>query len=254
MLEKNSIIVYMVYSRGIWNMKKGFTLSEVLVTMGIVGLISALTIPAIMKDYKNKVMAASIEKTYSQLSDATKAIMADEMADSLYKTRLATYDKDCGTDKAQGACYFLPKYFKTTKTGCGTKAYSPNNVCLGDVYQTMDGSHKTKVNASDTEGELEVVTSFGYCIQTTNGATICDAYNVANGIPTYMIDTNGPAEPNMAGKDFFTVDLMSDGIVADYGRGTVGPERCGTITSAAWHEWSAGCLNKIMQAGWRMNY
>ena len=44
------------------------------------------------------------------------------MADSLYKTRLATYDKDCGTDKAQGACYFLPKYFKTTKTGCGTKA------------------------------------------------------------------------------------------------------------------------------------
>ena len=68
MLEKNSIIVYMVYSRGIWNMKKGFTLSEVLVTMGIVGLISALTIPAIMKDYKNKVMAASIEKTYSQLS------------------------------------------------------------------------------------------------------------------------------------------------------------------------------------------
>lgn len=244
----------MVYSWGDWNMKKGFTLSEVLVTMGIVGLISALTIPAIMKDYKNKVMAASIEKTYSQLSDATKAIMADEMADSLYKTRLATNDAYCGTDKAQGACYFLPKYFKTTKKGCGTKAYSPNNVCLGDSYQTMDGAHKTKISASDTTGDAGVVTTFGYCIQTTNGATICGGYNQTNGIPTYVIDTNGPAEPNMAGRDFFTVDLMTDGTVADYGLGGSAPENCGKNISSAWHEWSAGCLNKIMQAGWRMNY
>ena len=82
-------------------MKKGFTLAEVLVTMGIVGLISVLTIPAIMKDYKNRVLVSSLEKTYSQLSDATKAIMAEEMAESLYKTRLATNNRKCGTELTQ---------------------------------------------------------------------------------------------------------------------------------------------------------
>ena len=235
-------------------MKKGFTLAEVLVTMGIVGLISALTIPAIMKNYKNRIFAASIEKAYSQLSDATKAIMADEMADSLYKTRLAMYNRNCDTDNAEGACYFLPKYFKTTKKGCGTKAYSPDNVCLGDVYQNLDGTYKTKVNASDTEGKYEVVTSFGYCVQTTNGFTICGTHNVANGISTYIIDTNGPAEPNVAGRDLFTFDLQADGTVADYGGLSRTPEDCGKINVDGFWGWSAGCLNKIMQAGWRMDY
>lgn len=235
-------------------MKKGFTLAEVLVTMGIVGLISVLTIPAIMKDYKNRVLVSSLEKTYSQLSDATKAIMAEEMAESLYKTRLATNNRKCGTDDAEGPCYFLTKYFKTTKVGCGTKAFSSDNVCLGDIYQNLDGTLKTKINNSDKDGQYEVVTTFGYCVQTTNGATICGGYNSANGIPTYIIDTNGPAEPNIAGRDLFTFDLQADGTVADYGGLARTPDDCGKINVDGFWGWSAGCLNKVMQAGWKMNY
>ena len=37
-----------------FNKKFGFTLSEVLITLGIVGIVAALTIPAIMKNYKNR--------------------------------------------------------------------------------------------------------------------------------------------------------------------------------------------------------
>ena len=36
------------------NMKKAFTLAEVLITLSIIGLISVLTIPSLVKNYKNK--------------------------------------------------------------------------------------------------------------------------------------------------------------------------------------------------------
>ena len=58
-------------------MKKGFTLSEVLITLGIVGLIAALTIPAVMKNYKNRLYVSQLQKVYSQLSDATKSVISD---------------------------------------------------------------------------------------------------------------------------------------------------------------------------------
>ena len=49
-------------------MKQGFTLSEVLITLGIVGIVAVLTIPGVMKNYKNRLYTAQLEKVYSQYS------------------------------------------------------------------------------------------------------------------------------------------------------------------------------------------
>ena len=45
-------------------MKQGFTLSEVLITLGIVGIVAVLTIPGVMKNYKNRLYTAQLEKVY----------------------------------------------------------------------------------------------------------------------------------------------------------------------------------------------
>ena len=34
--------------------KKGFTLSEVLITLGVIGIVAVLTIPGVMKNYQNR--------------------------------------------------------------------------------------------------------------------------------------------------------------------------------------------------------
>ena len=62
-----------------FNKKFGFTLSEVLITLGIVGIVAALTIPAIMKNYKNRLYVSELKKVYSQLTNATSSIMSDEI-------------------------------------------------------------------------------------------------------------------------------------------------------------------------------
>ena len=69
-------------------MKKGFTLSEVLITLGIVGVVAVLTIPGVMKNYKNRLYTAQLQKAYSQISDAAQAIMNDEHVDNFTKLKL----------------------------------------------------------------------------------------------------------------------------------------------------------------------
>ena len=50
--------------------KKGFTLAEVLITLGIIGIVAALTLPSLVSNYRKKVTAAKLKQTYSILSNA----------------------------------------------------------------------------------------------------------------------------------------------------------------------------------------
>lgn len=51
-------------------MKKAFTLAEVLITLGIIGVIAALTLPGLIQGYRKKVTETALKKAYSQLSQA----------------------------------------------------------------------------------------------------------------------------------------------------------------------------------------
>ncbi len=48
--------------------KKGFTLAEVLVTLGIIGVVSALTVPTLMQNHQRKVFVTQLHKVYSEIS------------------------------------------------------------------------------------------------------------------------------------------------------------------------------------------
>lgn len=61
----------------------GFTLAEVLITLGIIGVVAALTIPTIIARYKAKVMEVQFKKAYSTLFNATE--MLREQGLSLYE-------------------------------------------------------------------------------------------------------------------------------------------------------------------------
>ncbi len=239
-------------------MKKAFTLSEVIITMGIVGVISILTVPAVMKNYKQKIYVTSLQKTVSQINDANLSIMQEEMTNSLYETTLADISS-CNADpkKSKGACYFLNNYFKVMKRGCGPKSASPDNYCLPDKYTHLNP--KIAEDKSIQYNSSAKTTNIGYCIQNTNGITICGGYNHTNGCPTYYIDVNGEKEPNVAGRDFFSIDLMPDGSVRDYATGgnlkSMGcpSSQCGKKTTSL-AEYSCGCLNSVIENSWQMKY
>lgn len=51
-------------------MKKGFTLAEVLITLGIIGVVAALTLPTLIQTNKNKEVETKLKKIYSVMNQA----------------------------------------------------------------------------------------------------------------------------------------------------------------------------------------
>ena len=52
--------------------KVAFTLAEVLITLGIIGVVAALTLPALMQNYRNHVVEARLKKFYTTFNQAIK--------------------------------------------------------------------------------------------------------------------------------------------------------------------------------------
>lgn len=232
-------------------MKHGFTLSKILITLGIVGVVAVLTVPSVMKNYRNRMYVAQLQKIYAQINDAAQAIMNDEHVDNFYET--SAISKNVCTTSGEGSdkkttCttagneYFLTTYFKTIKKNCAIG----NNKCVGASYTNLNG---TKVGSTGN-----------YCIQTVNGATVCSSYNPNNSVLSITVDVNGPAEPNIAGRDLFAMDIKTDASISDFNSGSNQPQvpgasaaTCG-IGDESVNNAAAGCLTSIIEAGWKMEY
>lgn len=50
--------------------KKGFTLAEVLITLAIIGVVSALTIPTVIRNYQERETVTALKKFYTEISQA----------------------------------------------------------------------------------------------------------------------------------------------------------------------------------------
>lgn len=58
-------------------MKKGFTLAEVLITLGIIGVVAALTMPTLIANYQKTAIKSQFKKSYSVLQQALLKAQAD---------------------------------------------------------------------------------------------------------------------------------------------------------------------------------
>ncbi len=217
-------------------MKKGFTLSEVLITLGIVGVIAALTIPTILKEYRNKIYVSQLKRAYSQISEAAQSIINDENAEGYYVTSAGVTQDNAGTTCKTGPCYLLRNYFKSANVNCYAAGATS---CKAASYKSLNGAVAiTQIHAD-------------FCIQTVNGATICMVHNPASRVSSGFIDVNGPSEPNLMGRDVFSFNIENDGTVTDFIQDDT---KCGTSDQNHLHYSAGGCLDKVIKAGWKFDY
>lgn len=57
--------------------KNGFTLAEVLITLGIIGIVAAMTLPFVIADYKKKEIPVRLMKFYSTMQNAINKATVD---------------------------------------------------------------------------------------------------------------------------------------------------------------------------------
>lgn len=180
-------------------MRKAFTLAEVLVTLGILGVVAAVTMPTLVQGHQKKVYATQLHKFYTETTLALKSYVNDKNAVNLVEAGL--------TNKA-ATIDFLTRYFNVVQD-CG-EDYVP---CFGEQYSSMDG--KFKPNYGNKAWTCQKVVSIA------SGVAICmDAAPItgdinAGHVGVMEIDINGPKGPNIFGRDAFTLSIFPDGVIDD---------------------------------------
>ena len=75
-----------------FNKKSAFTLSEILVTLGLIGAISALTIPTLAYNYRSKVLEEQFRSTYSDIRQIGAMINYEKGDVGEYANKIAFTD------------------------------------------------------------------------------------------------------------------------------------------------------------------
>lgn len=175
----------------------GFTLAEVLITLGIIGVVAAMTIPTLVNNYQKKVTVTGLQKVYSEFSQAYTASQAQNgdatdwsAADPYYsRANILTFWQT----------YFFP-YLKISKI-CDSADGSDFYDCWSSDIKNLDG---TLYSATD------VNTAYNLTFILADGATVYTAS--APNYGSIYVDINGKSKPNVLGKDVFRLDFGYNGL------------------------------------------
>lgn len=175
-------------------MKPAFTMAEVLITLGILGVVIAMTLPALIKKYQSVVILTALKKTYSELQNIVNMIAEDYGDDIIYYVEQL--------DEAELNKIFM-SYYDNAQDCTDNSCLENHNV----KYQTYTGNYITdnmniyfyKNRFITKDGRLFV---FGGRGKNPDGSN----YNYSQII---TVDVNGPFKnPNAWGRDTFSFRIM----------------------------------------------
>lgn len=179
--------------------KHAFTMAEVLITLGIIGVVAAMTLPALINDLKNKDLESRFKKSYSVLSQAIQLIIENEyggvteLSQSDFKAFGNLLRKYMGTSKSVGninwgnatAGKFIQDNYKTLSGGV------PDGKFNDYAFYTKDGTMTVFLDTGHVTTQPEIFIAI-------------DVNNVDN-------------KPNKFGYDFFAFYLDSKGRLLPFG-------------------------------------
>lgn len=208
-LKPSSSACFEQYSGVKLGARKGaFTLAEVLITLGIIGVVAALTLPSLIQKYQDQVLENQLKKMYSTLSQGIQKAMADDGVTNFGDTELS---QACMyPEQTSNACVqMVKKYFnvvavKTTRSEYydGVIQRKPGKYVDGEY---IDGGYfRDKSRRWSTPFGGYVVVPIYVLADGSEFEFRCYRYysTVHGG---FFIDTNGEKGPNVMGLDVFTM-------------------------------------------------
>ena len=178
--------------------KNAFTLAEVLITLGIIGVVAAMTLPNFIFNYKTKVIVTKLKRNQSIMSQAFKRAIAEEGEISgwgletdtkesveLIASKIKPYLKiidDCGTERCES---YTQEYYHIDQ-------------------KTQQSQGKVKDFGSDIFYKFRLADGTEWFIRSS--------------VAIYF-DINGKKGPNSLGRDIFQFHPLVDGTAIAAGMG-----------------------------------
>ncbi len=201
------------------NRHAAFTLAEVLITLGIIGIVAAMTIPTLLKNYQEKVMVTKVKQAHSQLMNAIQLYTAKNNCANL----LCLFDVNKTSDEVAAE---LASVLKTAKvcTASNNEKYckyydvKSNEPYLKDgVYATADGIYNYgRLYLSNgvifqVKMNTQCVFTYEEIIRDENGNQIGTKPVTTNNCGYIYVDINNIDEPNQIGADIYRYDIKATG-------------------------------------------
>ena len=207
---------------------KGFTLAEILITLGIIGVVAALTTPALVKNSGNAKVGPSLAKFVNTFETASEQLMYDEMLSTIEEKDIPLLSKEMvmtpleidggykfynaqGTGNPKTINAYSNEFVQSLidqMINLGMNPNHPDNIAaLGaanavlntTLWSLKDGSVMAIIpNGSGTEDSISVGAYKGI-------------------IALVLIDIDGNKAINKAGKDVFAFLLDKTGILIPVG-------------------------------------
>lgn len=215
--------------------KRGFTLAEVMVALGLIGVIAALTIPTFVANSKNRANAAKLATTVSAVENAFTSMIATEAVNDLTETDFASARTEANLGrylKLQGSNTTLTSYYGTA-TPFLTLSKASFQPLVTRIFQAKSGALLIYRDSVIPVPEDD-----------SHPGSIGDMY----------IDVNGPAKPNVWGRDVFAFRVGNDGLLYPAGgekfalmetAGVITP--CNTISSYF-------CTARLIENNYEVDY
>ena len=187
--------------------KGAFTLAEVLITLGIIGVVAALTLPSLIQKYQDQVLENQLKKMYSTISQGVQKAMADDGVSNFYDTELV---QACASPEGgSNACIqMVKKYFNVVSIKTTKKEYY-----AGELQGKYDDKGTFVGYYRDKSRRQRSSVPFGgyndlpiYVLADGSEFKFSSAfYSQHPAYASFTIDTNGEKGPNVFGLDMFTI-------------------------------------------------
>ena len=248
--------------------KAAFTLSEVLITLGVIGVVAALTMPSLIANYQRTVWLNQLKKTYATLNEGFRQIMVnDGCTDMLCSGLVAEFDAGV-PDAFQYAIYNDENRNKIITT------FKLSDVQTESLYSNTDSKYNYFIrylNGKDAHFKYPIGSNNSFIGTTPDGAFVSFGKTTFWGyqFPILYFDTNGLKGPNMFGRDIFSGYLVKRGIVTsmyspayyedvDYpyssNRDYLSGARLHCSVDSNSSAPGSACFDRIILEGWQMNY
>lgn len=221
--------------------KSAFTLTEVLITLSIIGIISALTVPDLMKNYQKESQAVQIRKASQEFANAIDMYITEEGKSSLAGTQIFD-DIDA----------FVTNHLRVSKTCEGDTDDEVNSSgCFSSSYRNTFGAGGKAVKC--TEKSYVLANSAAICITAVeNDETTTSA---ARPYLKVIMDTNASEKPNIGGRDMFTFYIDKTGTLKG-SKPEEDEDDDNTSSNLSCNESALGegCITLLEENNWKMDY
>ena len=239
-------------------LKKGFTLAEVLITLGVIGVIASVTMPALKADIDKNIMAQSLRTNVSVLKSGFAQMKAKEDVDDIRDTNLwgdlisEEVSADSDEDIKDQVKKQFGKYFKIEKMTSGV----PSKVSIYNLQLSADSTMNKYVRFYMANSA-----AYNFIFYPASYTPNCDK-EFCNPVADLILDVNGDKGPNIYGKDIYRFYIGETGDLYPYGGEAVNEYKSDINL---WSDSSEcvgkspkgngfSCTARVMEEGYSINY